>query len=643
LKKRVFLILFSIIFLISHFVYTEEDTETNTSVVDEDALFSIVEDPLPSDAVTEDTNAEDDLSSIIDDPFAVDESDTPAIDDSPSDTEIISTNDLDSLFTDDMFEELDQTKQNAAPFEELLKSEGLIWGGKFSGAADSSWDWNIFDPDGMRITEPASVSIDPTAGADLYFNARPEKDFRVYGKLKIRSGTESAGFSNLLGFTITQDSAGNFVFGPSTTQTNNTTPDDPNADDDSQPPDNPPDVDADTNQIETNSDYNSDDAGPIVYPAADKADKAADEETTQNPGALTLSISVFELFADFNWKDALFFRFGKHTIKWGVGYFWSPVDVLNLTPIDTEDPTADREGPLSLKIHYPFAVNNAYLYLIANQAAEPLDIALAPKVEFVVGNAEIGIGAFYQRNLAPRLVSMLKTSLSDFDVFGECAVSYGSDRVFIKKSRNQAQANASLNDDLEIVLETYEDKTSLFFSATTGILYTNSKWNMNIMAQYYFNAEGYNDSEMLTSAYYLSQNSDANGLYIADDADKPDDYEDPPALSTNDLMNFGKHYAAFSLSFSKLFGIEDLNFSLFTLANLSDFSGIITPAISYKFFNKFNLNISVRTTFGNTGAEYTNPAAVASDLFGGSNSDDPPYKGPTFSLSVKLSMGNGSF
>ena len=37
---------------------------------------------------------------------------------------------------------------------------------------------------------------------------------------------------------------------------------------------------------------------------------------------------VSELFSDFQFRDTLFFRAGKQTINWGVGYFFSPADLL---------------------------------------------------------------------------------------------------------------------------------------------------------------------------------------------------------------------------------------------------------------------------------------------------------------------------
>ncbi|HWP69074.1 MAG TPA: hypothetical protein VN437_07190, partial [Rectinemataceae bacterium] len=75
------------------------------------------------------------------------------------------------------------------------------------------------------------------------------------------------------------------------------------------------------------------------------------------------NISLFELFADYSLNDKIFFRFGKSTVKWGVGYFWSPADVINLEPINLLDATAQREGPVNFRMHIPVlgTQNNFYL------------------------------------------------------------------------------------------------------------------------------------------------------------------------------------------------------------------------------------------------------------------------------------------
>ncbi|TFG58384.1 MAG: hypothetical protein E4H36_15420, partial [Spirochaetales bacterium] len=97
------------------------------------------------------------------------------------------SDDYDSLFQEGMIEEIDKETQNKAPEEDLLKSEILRWGGRFTGNATTDSLWEKYHED-FKLGEPTSASISVEANADLYFDARPLKDFRVFGKLKIEAG-----------------------------------------------------------------------------------------------------------------------------------------------------------------------------------------------------------------------------------------------------------------------------------------------------------------------------------------------------------------------------------------------------------------------------------------------------------------------
>ena len=159
----------------------------------------------------------------------------------------------------------------------------------------------------------------------------------------------------------------------------------------------------------------------ISYPFTDGNDTRAFDDV----------FHVKELFSDFQLGDSFFFRAGKQTIHWGVGYFFSPADLLNITAIDPEDPEAEREGPVSLKIQAAFGTTNIYLYTVFEDANRLTEVAVAPKVEFVIGATELGLGAFYGLDYAPEAMLTLTTTLGDLKLFGEGVLAYGSDRTFV--------------------------------------------------------------------------------------------------------------------------------------------------------------------------------------------------------------------
>ncbi|MFW5745302.1 MAG: hypothetical protein ACOC2D_18665, partial [Spirochaetota bacterium] len=154
-----------------------------------------------------------------------------------------------------------------------------------------------------------------------------------------------------------------------------------------------------------------------------------------------------------------------------------------------------------------------------------------------------------------------------------------------------------------------------------------------LIGQYFFNGEGYEDTEgLLPAAARLLLNPGENGLAIEDPDDQPEGYEPPPDLAFSDLANWGRHYAGATASFSNLL-IDNLSVSAFGLVNLTDLSAIVTPAITYRFLDRFSLGVSGRFTLGGADDEYTDPAALFT-------ADEAS---PTFGLTLDIAMPGGSF
>ena len=88
----------------------------------------------------------------------------------------------DSLFSgDDMVEEVEITDGEEPPENELLVSETVKWGGGFESELDAEWTWRDGGETGLP---PDSSSLDIALGADVFLDARPDEDFRVFGKLE---------------------------------------------------------------------------------------------------------------------------------------------------------------------------------------------------------------------------------------------------------------------------------------------------------------------------------------------------------------------------------------------------------------------------------------------------------------------------
>lgn len=556
---------------------------------DEDLFTDPFSEEEAEDAETEDPD-------LFSDPFA--DSGENTSDQKTEGEEIdASLDDFDSLFSDDMIEEVEEDANAPDLADELLKDEGVRWSGKYSGRIDLGFKWDDYWNKSI-FREADSDSLVPEVSGTLRFNARPDTEYRVSGKLSI-SGAGSFDFGSLginpADFSTSTDADGNLL-------------------------------------ITNNAEEEEEDSEP-------------EEEPVPDQNQVTFTIGVEELFADFNWDRTLFFRFGKSFIKWGKGYFWSPADIVNLGSIDAEDPTAERQGPVNLKINYPFQQNNLYLYLLLDGAAVPEHLGIAFNAEFVIGKFEIGAGVYYKYEQAPRIAAVFSGSIGKIGVFGEGVVSFGSDRVFVRESKIQPvfeePADGEDPPETYVTLDTFTINWLPIFSGTIGAMYMNNEINMNIIGQYFFNGDGYADkrfgdgSSLLENAMYLLNNADSNGLALPDDQ-QGDNYEEPPALGNSDIMNFGQHYLGISISFSEMFD-TDLGFSLFWLGNLSDWSGIISPSLSYKLFDKASVSLSARMTYGQKGDELMNPQA----LFAADEDNSPQV--PTFDLTLSFSLGGGNF
>lgn len=492
------------------------DTDSNGSIVtDEEALFGSVSggadgtdgsvsNPGGASAiagdktVAADGSAVQDTASLEDELFGGDEAGIFSTD-SPGES---SGNDA-SLF-------IQEATSSGGFTTELLVSENVEIGGSYGFTATGGWIWDEPEEFFDNLTDPSSDSAEIELGTTIFFDARPDENFRVFGKTT------------------------------------------------------------------------------ISHPFA--ADETRDFSDV---------FHIDELFSDFNWNNTLFFRGGKHTINWGVGYFFSPADLLNITEIDPEDPEAEREGPVSLKIQYPFGLHNAYLYGIANSIETPDEYGIAGKLEFVIGGMEMGVGGLYQKDIAPSAMITASVPFEDIDFFGEAVFRNGSDRTFIEESDDPF---------LGVKAVTYDN--TLFFNATVGFsfFYTfdADDSSVSFAGQYLYNGEGYDDPSL------ISDNTMGVGALLA-----------AGEIAYSDLMNTGKHYSALSGNWNDIFG-SDFSMNALWIHNYSDSSGWLSPSLGVELFDGLSISLRTPYLYGEKGGEYT-------------------QTGDSFSLQLSANLGGGRY
>ena len=175
----------------------------------------------------------------------------------------------------------------------------------------------------------------------------------------------------------------------------------------------------------------------------------ADISYSQAKGSDSLTVHLRELFSDFNVDDQVFFRVGKQTIAWGVGYFFSPADLLNVTDIDPFDPTADLEGPVAIKANMPLGVDNLYGYVVLPPDGKDVaDLAWAGKYEKVLGQSEVGFGAFCQDGQDPAAMVTVSSGIDDVSLFGEAVTKYGDSKLYFQGTVGAQFSWSSSDSDL---------------------------------------------------------------------------------------------------------------------------------------------------------------------------------------------------
>jgi hypothetical protein len=335
-------------------------------------------------------------------------------------------------------------------------------------------------------------------------------------------------------------------------------------------------------------------------------------------------LTIWSLYSKFSWKDALFFSFGKQPLKWGTGYFFSPADdIFALSAVDITDPTAEREGPLGLKVHYPIprTMDNLYFYAVLPPSNDPAvladmlpeDIAVAGKAEFLFGNTEVALAGYYQRRQRPQAILTGTTGFGNLNFFAEGTAAFASpvSDVTIVKTGPATYTTADRSSDV-------------VFSATAGSLYTNADWNFTAVAQYLYNGYGYGSlklSDILQAASLgtVPFSSLANTL--------------------GGLGKIGQHYGVVYLAWSELWK-SDFGFSVLSIANFSDGSGYVQPTLSYPCLSYVTLSASTSFSWGGAGTEFADPAGLLKALSEG----DLTYKGkPTMSFTLAASIGTKSF
>jgi hypothetical protein len=310
--------------------------------------------------------------------------------------------------------------------------------------------------------------------------------------------------------------------------------------------------------------------GSLAYPFAEGSDS-----------------QIKEAFADIEPVQGTYVRAGLQTLNWGVGYFFSPANLLDLEKVDPEDPEARLPGRLAIRAQVPVGLDNYYAYALLDEAAEGGPVGLAGKLELVLGSVELGLGGLWQPDAPQAAMATLSGRLGNFDLFGEAALRWNEDKVFV------------IADDLHpsgISTEIREE--TLFVLGTAGFTWSwkdeLGRLGIALRGQYYYNGLGYDDQRLISANQEAIKPLVFTGL-----------------LAMEDLMERGRHYGAATLGLSDIGG-SDAGASVLWLGNLAEGSGKLSLSASYDGLKNMKISLGYNLFYGPAGSEFTGAGQTTS-------------------------------
>lgn len=280
-----------------------------------------------------------------------------------------------------------------------------------------------------------------------------------------------------------------------------------------------------------------------------------------------------QLWLRFDIGHQLFITVGKQHVRWGTGRFWTPADYLHLrrrNPLDVFDV---RTGTNMVKVHLPVESLswNFYAYGILENSGGRPDLSTpagALRAEFVVGEAELGLGVYNRARSRAKLAADVSFGIWDFDIYGELALRDGReiDRVrydadaMVPPPMNlagvpaevaQTLALSQLTREVDALYPVYRSpgyKPQLVAGLSYSRRYAEND-TFTIALEYFYNGFGYDNPDVYSGLLYPHSQ---------------------PLQNPASFFFLGRHYAAAFITFPAPFKLDLHTFSLSTLSNLSD-------------------------------------------------------------------------
>ncbi len=311
---------------------------------------------------------------------------------------------------------------------------------------------------------------------------------------------------------------------------------------------------------------------PLVPDVAGTSTAASPFGSQQKP-----SISLDQLWLRFDVARAVYVSVGRQHVKWGPAHFWNPTDFLHNVRRDPLAPFDARLGTTLLKVHIPWESLGWNFYAVGLFEDAIVDGTLSNiggglRAEIVVGPAEIGAEALFQKGHRPRLGADLSAGVGPIDVYAEASLRKGWELPLFRFAQGTDPAAGR-------VVESYrEDDYTV--QATGGLSWSLDVQDINVLtvgAEYFFNSVGYDDKAIYP---YLLRRDAFNPFYT------------------------GKHYAGIYAMLMTPASYHNLSVVLSNVGNLSDRSFLARLDVSVIVLTHLRIEAYTAWHYGHKGGEF---------------------------------------
>jgi hypothetical protein len=305
------------------------------------------------------------------------------------------------------------------------------------------------------------------------------------------------------------------------------------------------------------------------------------------------SVFLDQLWLRFDIARKVYLTIGRQKIRWGVSRIWYPTDFLNSQPRDALNPFDVRLGVNMVKVHVPveslgwnfyaYGLLDAVNLTSAGMQLQQLGGAL--RGEFVLGPAEIGVGAIWQQGRRPRYGLDISSSLGPIDVYAEAAFRDARDFVLFRSPGDLTQ-----EDLLRRVgeIEAYRPE-GLLVQVSGGLSWQFNYTDKNFAilgVEYFYNPAGYTDVVGYQAKTFMPT---VLGVTL-------DPIQNVPLYQ-------GRHNVAVTLAAPGIPGFDWITLALSNIVVLNDPSGLTRLDLIFRVLSFLNVQAFAGVLYGQTGGQ----------------------------------------